>query len=164
MRRYIRWFGHVAVPYKLPLLAMMFCHLLLAACSIVFVYVCKRLVDTAVSVFNGNASESGIGEWMVAMVAVILLRVFLNSIRSYLQTKTEIKIKNGLRRHLFDIWLRVSSDYGRKHHSGDILNRIQEDVRVVSSVLAGAIPNIFGIIFIEAQIKACVGCAKSGLI
>lgn len=144
MRRYIRWFGHVAAPYKLPLVAMMFCHLLLAACSIVFVYVCKRLVDTAVAVFNGNVPESGIGEWMVAMIAVILMRVFLNSIRSYLQTKTEIKIMNGLRRHLFDIWLRVSSDYGRKHHSGDILNRIQEDVRVVSSVLAGAIPNIFG--------------------
>lgn len=144
MRRYIRWFGHVAAPYKMPLVAMMFCHLLLAACSIAFVYVCKKLVDTAVSVFQGLSPQSGIAQWMLLLVAVILLRVLLNSLRSYLQTKTEIKIKNGLRRYLFDLWLRVSSEYGRKHHSGDILNRIQEDVRVVSSVLAGAVPNLFG--------------------
>lgn len=154
MRRYIRWFGRLASPFRKPLLAMMFCHMLLAACSIVFVYVCKRLVDTAVAVFNGNTPFLGIGEWMAMLIVVVLVRVLLNSIRTYLQTKTEIRIKNRLRKQLFDVLLRVNSDYNRKHHSGDILNRIQEDVRVVSSTLAGAIPNLFGT---SLQFVAAVG-------
>ena len=109
-----------------------------------FVFVSKKLVDVAVAILGGNADSSALSLWAVAMVSVILLRVLLNALRSYVQTRTEIALKNRLRYNLFNILLRVRNEGGARHHSGDILNRMQEDVRQVSSVLAVSLPNLFG--------------------
>ena len=38
----------------------------------------------------------------------------------------------------------MQSDGGNRRHTGDILNRMQEDVRVVSNVCAASLPNMFG--------------------
>ena len=123
---------------------MMMCHVLLAACSVAFVYISKKLVDVAVAILSGSVVQGQLTVWAVAMVAVIFIRVLLNALRSYLQTKTEIALKNRLRYNLFNILLHVRNEGGARHHSGDILNRLQEDVRQVSSVLASSIPDLFG--------------------
>lgn len=144
MVKYIKWFGRVVRPYSGSVTVMMLCHILLAACSVGFVYSCKRLVDAAVATFAGTSSPVEITCWCAALVGIVSLRIALNALRSYIQTRTEIKIKNGLRRNLFDILLRMQTDGGKTYHSGDLLNRIQEDVRVVSSALSGSIPNLIG--------------------
>ena len=123
---------------------MMFCHVLLAVCSVAFVFVSKKLVDVAVAILGGSADSSALTLLAVALVSVILVRVLLNALRSYIQTKTEIALKNRLRYNLFNILLRVRNEGGARHHSGDVLNRMQEDVRQVASVLAVSIPNLFG--------------------
>ena len=144
MIKYIRWFGRVVRPYSGSMAVMMLCHIVLAACSIGFVYSCKRLVDAAVAAFAGTSTSAEIMCWCAALISVVCLRLALNALRTYIQTRTEINIKNGLRRNLFDILLRMQSDGGKGFHSGDLLNRIQEDVRVVSSALSGSIPNLIG--------------------
>lgn len=142
--RYLRWFGRAMRPYWMSVTCMMMCHVLLAVCSIAFVYVSKKLVDVAVAILSGSSAASALGIWAVAMVVVIVVRVLLNALRSYLQTKTEIALKNRLRYNLFNVLMHVRNDGGTRHHSGDILNRLQEDVRQVASTLAGTVPNLFG--------------------
>lgn len=144
MKKYIHWFFNAVRPHRGAMTVMMTCHILLAACSVAFVYICKKLVDSAVSIFAGAPSHDGLWLWMGALASVVVLRILLNALRTYLQTKTEIKVKNSLRRRLFDIILRASYDDAKKYHSGDVINRIQEDVRVVSSAIAGAVPNFIG--------------------
>lgn len=141
---YLRWIGRLVRPYGLPMTFMMLCHLLLAFCSVAFVYICKRLVDTAVSIVSGSAASDDILYLFIFMAAIVLIRIALNAFRTYVQTKTEIKMKNTLRRRLFDILLRIQTDGSRKYHSGDIINRLQEDVRVVSSAYAVSLPNLIG--------------------
>ena len=142
--RYIRWFLNAARPYSLRLAVTMLCHVLITGCAMGFVYVSKKLVDIAVAVLSGNDTADSIMQWAAAMVGIVLFRISLNALRSYLQTTTEIKLKNRLRKRLFDILLHLQNDGGARHHSGDILNRMQEDVRVVSSSLAVSLPNILG--------------------
>ena len=147
MRKYIHWLGKAVRPHWGAMAVMMTCHLFLAACSVAFVYICKQLVDIAVSVFRGETGREGIFVWLGMMAGVIIVRIVLNALRTYFQTRTEIKVKNSLRRRLFDILLRMDAEGSRKYHSGDILNRIQEDVRVLSSTVAVYIPNLFGTAF-----------------
>lgn len=142
--KYLRWFGRALRPHCLSMTCMMACHVLLAVCSIAFVYVSKKLVDVAVAIFSGKASDEDLYVWAVAMVSVILIRVLLNALRTYLQVKTEVALKNRLRHNLFNVMLHFRNDGGKRHHSGDVLNRMQEDVRQVSSTLAGSLPNLFG--------------------
>ncbi len=144
MRRYITWFNKAVRPFRGSIAAMMLCHVLLAGCSIGFVYVSKKLVDVAVEVLRGAGLSSGIWMWAGMMIGIVLFRIGLNAVRSFLQTKTEIRLKNRLRRRLFDILLHIQSDGQSRYHSGDVLNRMQEDVRVVSSAFSSSIPNILG--------------------
>ena len=144
--RYLRWFGRALRPHWMAVTCMMFCHVLLAFCSVAFVFVSKKLVDVAVAILGGRADSSALTLWAVALVSVILVRVLLNALRTYIQTKTEIALKNRLRYNLFNVLLHVRNEGGARHHSGDVLNRMQEDVRQVSSVLAVSLPNLFGTI------------------
>ena len=142
--RYFRWFIRAIRPYWLSLSTIMLCHVLIAGCAIGFVYVSKKLVDVAVAMFEGRDLMNGLTLWAALMVGIVIFRIGLNALRTYLQTTTEIKLKNSLRRRIFDILLHLQSNGGTRHHSGDMLNRMQEDVRMVSSVMAGAIPNLLG--------------------
>lgn len=142
--KYLRWFRSAVRPYRLRLALTMICHILIAGCAVGFVYVSKKLVDVAVAVLSGAEVPETIFTWSLAMVCVAVFRILLNASRSYLQTTTEIKLKNRLRKRLFSILLHLQSDGGARHHSGDVLNRMQEDVRVVSSAFAISLPNILG--------------------
>lgn len=142
--RYVRWFIRAVRPYWMQLTVTMMCHVLIAGCAIGFVYVSKKLVDVAVAVLSGNGDTAGLTIWALYMVGIVVSRILLNALRSYLQTTTEIKLKNSLRKRIFDILLHLQSDGGAKHHSGDVLNRMQEDVRVVSSAFVSSIPNLAG--------------------
>ncbi len=144
--KYLRWLSKAVRPYRTAMAVMMTCHVLLACCSIGFVYVSKKLVDVAVAILNDAPSGMGIWYWAAAMISIILVRIALNALRSYLQTKTDIRLKNSLRHRMFDVLLHLEYEGKSKHHSGDILNRMQEDVRVLSNAVAVSLPNLVGTI------------------
>lgn len=156
--KYLRWFLNTVRPYRLRLSATMLCHIFTAVCTIGFVYVSKKLVDVAVAVLSGTHQAEGLVIWASAMVGITLVRILLNAARTYLQTTTEIRLKNRLRKRLFNILLHLQTNGGQRHHSGDILNRMQEDVRVVSSAFAVSIPNLLGtsIQFAAAVVFLCI--------
>ena len=141
--KYLRWISRFVRRQRSAMAVMMICHVLLAGCAVGFVYVSQKLVDIAVGLLQGS-SAGDLWVWGGAMVAVVLLRIALNALRSYLQIRTEVRLKNHLRTRLFDILLRMQSDGGNRRHTGDILSRIQEDVRVVSNVCAASLPNMLG--------------------
>lgn len=142
--KYLKWFLKTARPYGLRLAFTMLCHILIAGCAVGFVYVSKKLVDIAVAALNGQDAGNALLVWGSAMAGIALMRILLNAVRTYLQTTTEIKLKNRLRKRLFNILLHLQTDGGTRHHSGDVLNRIQEDVRVVASSFAVSLPNLLG--------------------
>ena len=142
--KYLRWLSKAVRPYRTAMAVMMTCHVLLACCSIGFVYVSKKLVDVAVAILNDIPSGKGVLYWAAAMISIILVRIALNALRSYLQTKTDISLKNSLRHRMFDVLLHLEYEGKSKHHSGDILNRMQEDVRVLSNAVAVSLPNLVG--------------------
>ena len=142
--KYLKWFLSAARPYRMRLVLTMACHILIAGCAIGFVYVSKKLVDIAVAILSGTETSDTIFIWALAMVGIAVFRILLNALRSYLQTTTEIRLKNRLRKRIFHVLLHLQNDGGARHHSGDVLNRMQEDVRVVSSAFAVSLPNILG--------------------
>lgn len=144
MMRYLRWLGRAIRPHLLSVTSMMLCHVMLAVCSVAFVYVSKKLVDVAVAILGGQSVDGSLTIWAVALAVIIVVRIMFQAIKSYLQTKTDIALRNRLRYNLFNVMLHVRTNGGERHHTGDVLNRMQEDVRQVSAVLASSIPDLFG--------------------
>ena len=166
MRKYIKWFNKAVRPYRGSIAVMMLCHVLLAACSVGFVFASKKLVDIAVAVLQGSASASGLWAWASVMIGIVLGRIGLNALKTYFQTRTEINLKNRLRCRLFDVLLHLQSDGGAKYHTGDLLNRMQEDVRVVSTAFSSSVPNLLGtsLQFVAAFVFLMILDARLGLL
>lgn len=145
--KYIKWYIQAARPYWKQMSIMLLCNLLIAGCAVGYVFVSKKLVDVAVAMFKSGGTARELGVWASAMIAIVLVRILLNALRSFVQTTTEVKFKNALRHRLFDSLMHLRNESAVRLHSGDLLNRMLEDVRVVSSAFAVSIPSLIGTVF-----------------
>ena len=148
--RQLRWILKVIAPFWISVVAMMLCHLAVAACAVAFVYVSKVLVDNAVAILSSSASAGfdagtdGLAVWVCAMVGIIVMRILFNALRTYIQTRTDVRMRNSLRARMFNILLNARAEAGTQLHSGDMMNRVSEDVRVIASAVSLSLPNLFG--------------------
>ena len=149
----IRWILRTIRPFWIAISAMMLCHIAVAACAIAFVYVSKVMVDNATAMFAAQAAGAAetvgtiwtnLGKWACAMIGIVVFRILLNSLRSYIQTKTDVKLRNRLRSRMFDQLLNTRHENSASLHTGDLVNRVFEDVRVVASAVSVSLPNTIG--------------------
>ena len=149
----IRWILKTIRPFWMQVTAMMLCHIAVAACAVAFVYVSKVMVDNATAMFAAQAAGAAetvgtiwtnLGKWACAMIGIVIFRILLNSLRSYIQTKTDVKLRNRLRSRMFDQLLNTRHENSASLHTGDLVNRVFEDVRVVASAVSVSLPNTIG--------------------
>lgn len=149
----IRWILKIIRPFWMQVTAMMLCHIAVAACAVAFVYVSKVMVDNATAMFAAQAAGAAetvgtiwtnLGKWACAMIGIVVFRILLNSLRSYIQTKTDVKLRNRLRSRMFDQLLNTRHENSASLHTGDLVNRVFEDVRVVASAVSVSLPNTIG--------------------
>ena len=107
------------------------------ALSLAFVSASKQLVDIATR--QSEASLSG-AVWLFAVILLLQLcsLIFGNWWESYNQVKTQ----NLLRKALFGHVLQSRWDGKERFLSGDTVNRLEEDIRVVSDLICERIPGL----------------------
>lgn len=114
--------------------------------SLSFVWVCKEMIDSA-------QVGDGIRTWLlVAMASCLLLQVVFGAVETRVSSHADVILKNRLRYRIFTD-LMVSRWDGREaFHSGDTLNRVMEDVRVVSDAVIKSVPAVVvaGVQFLAA--------------
>lgn len=111
--------------------------------SLTFVWLCKHLIDIAT-----RQTEGSIAIGLSLMAGCIALQLLLSSLISRLYAHTEISLRNRLRQGLLEHILKSRWTGRETFHSGDMLNRMEEDVSTVTSLLAGSIPSA-GITFFQ---------------
>lgn len=124
-----------AAGQRSALLASMLVNLAGVGASLLFVYICKTLIDIA----TGNSGRDLAG-WSLAMVATMAAQTLFSLLRTRLAAQTDIRIKNNLRMQLFSRLICAYHGSRGERHSGDITNRLEEDVRVVSECLSNSLP------------------------
>ena len=124
-----------AAGQRSALLASMLANLAGVGASLLFVYICKTLIDIA----TGNSGRDLAG-WSLAMVTTMAAQTLFSLLRTRLAAQTDIRIKNNLRMQLFSRLICAYHGSRGERHSGDITNRLEEDVRVVSECLSNSLP------------------------
>ena len=106
------------------------------AASMAFVWVCKALVDIA----TGESSEP-LGLYVGLMIGIMLAHVILSTAFSWWEGMIVTKTQNSFRAEVFGHVL-ASEWHGREaFHSGDMVNRLEEDTRVVVDLLCVRVPD-----------------------
>ena len=105
--------------------------------SLTFVWVCKELVDIATGV-----SKEPLGQWTAFMIACIVLQICCRITSSYCEQYGRINIQNNLRARLFYSLISSRCSGRERFGTGDAVNRLEEDIRVVSELVSSHIPAV----------------------
>lgn len=102
-------------------------------------------VQHAIDVASGHAEGSIY--WSVGVMAMLVLCGFALRICSiWVRNILGIKAQNRMQQRMLDRILRSEWTGKESHHSGDVLNRLEQDVGTVVSFLTETIPNTISVV------------------
>ena len=105
------------------------------ACSLVFVLFSKNAIDIATGVREGVLTLYGIG-----MGCLILFEIVLHALDNWVANRLDVEMRNRFRSRFFGLLLQSEWQGRERYHSGDVLNRMVQDLGSVVSVITGTLP------------------------
>ena len=127
-----------ARPYGWKLAVSCLLGLVEVALSLAFVLFSKKVVDIATGDATG-AFAPHVWKFIAVMVAQILVRVASR----YWEGYVEVRARNATRSKIFARVMRSIWSGKEKLHSGDTVNRLEEDIRVVVDFMVVSLPQLF---------------------
>lgn len=105
--------------------------------SLAFVWMSKRLVDIATF-----KAEGVLWHYAALLVACILVQLFCSTAGSRLDMLNAVWLKSALRHRLFARIMESKPGETKELHTGEALNRMEEDTRIASEGLCTALPSV----------------------
>ena len=121
--------------------------------SLLFVNTMQRSIDIA-----SGAEEGSLYLWVSAMVVIMFAEFGVNISRIWIKNILGIKAQNEMQRQMLDRLLRAEWKGRDRHHSGDITNRLENDVSTVVTFLTETLPNMLStlLMFLGAFTYLCL--------
>lgn len=132
----IQWLWNTSRGFRLSVSLSGAAGVLCVCTSLAFVWITKRLVDIA----TGHTAQS-LTPYIIGMLACMTLQLIVSAAASRLDTHNGVRMKNALRHRLFSRLMESQWTGRERLHTGDVLNRLEEDVRVVTDTLCSAVPS-----------------------
>ena len=105
--------------------------------SLSFVWICKRLVDIATGV-----SYADLKTHVFIMIGIIVIQILCGLTANYWGSYNSIKTRNQLRLGLFAHVLNSRWNGREAFRSGDTINRLEEDIRVLTDLICSSFPEV----------------------
>ena len=136
-------------PLRWKVLVSCLLGLLQVAASLAFVWCSKSAVDIATGEAPGSLAR-GVG----LFAGVLLLQILLRTAASYWEGLIVVNAQNDTRARVFAKVMRSIWQGKERFHSGDTVNRLEEDIRVVVDFTCVALPGVMVTVcqFIAASI------------
>ena len=110
--------------------------------SLSFVAVCKTLVDIATGTL-----DKPIMPYVWAMIGIMLLQLLSHVAYDYLEGLNSIKTQIKIRRSLYAHVLNSQWDGRDAFHSGDAINRLEQDVSMIVDFCCSRLPSVVITVF-----------------
>lgn len=107
-------------------------------CQLLWVLACKRAIDIATGDCEGSLTFTGI------IIGVLMLAEILSRAGSrWIHAVIGINVRNKMRLKIFARLLRGEWLHLQKHHTGDLINRLEGDVNNITALITETIPTTF---------------------
>lgn len=77
----------------------------------------------------------------------MVLQLLLNALTSFVREMTSVGMSNRMREQLFDHLLRTTTYTRKALHSADMVNRLEEDIRVLCNMVCSDVPAVIMAVF-----------------
>ena len=149
---YLRWLWSHSVGARGAVVANILLGSLNVALNLVFIFLCKRLVDIATGVMAGS-----LGVYSALVVVVIVIRLVVSAVNVRVENLTNSKMNFIIRKGLYSNLLYAEWLGKERRHTGDTVNRLETDVSTVTGVICSDVPQIFTTLF-QLVAAACFLC------
>lgn len=105
--------------------------------SLGFIYASKIVIDIASGAQKGDLWVAG-----GYTTALLLLQIVCGATDTWLSTRITIESGNALRHRLFNRLLQSRWNELERFHTGDIINRIEQDTNAIVNLLTSSIPTV----------------------
>ena len=109
--------------------------LLDVACQLLWVLACKRAIDIATGIKDGSLLTTGI-----LIASLMLIQIGSRALSRWIHSVTGNKVRNRMRRDVFARLLRCDWLHLQRHHTGDLINRLEGDVAGITTLMTEVIP------------------------
>ena len=130
------WIYGYGVRYKWAILWYMVLGVFGTAMSFGASIISKNIID-AVTGYNSG----GLAMAAVFYVGMQLVRIVANALSGRISAKIEIKVDQEIRGDIYDKVMQADWEKMSQYHSGDLLNRVDNDVASISSSVLGWVPD-----------------------
>ena len=133
--RLLRWIWGASRGARRRMLLCTLIGCISVACSLVFVLFSKNAIDIATGV-----REGGLVFYAIGMGCLILFEIVLHAIDNWVANQLDVEMRNRFRSRFFGLLLQSEWQGKERFHSGDVLNRMVQDLGSVVAVITSTIP------------------------
>lgn len=133
--RLLKWIWHASCGARIQILICALIGIISVACSLGFVYLSKNAIDIATGIRSGVLFHYAIG-----MAALMIIEIALHATDNWIVNTLGVKTQNNLRARLFAQLMQSEWQGKDRHHSGDILNRLVQDLNAVVTAITSSLP------------------------
>ncbi len=133
----IRQIGRYLSGIRFRILLISLAGMLNVCAGLFFVWISKQLIDIATRSIEGNMVH-----YIVLLIATMVGQIILSALKNRLEAENDIYFKNRWRYKLFSRLMDSIWNGKESFHSGDAVNRIEEDVRVVAEGICKSLPAV----------------------
>jgi len=124
-------------PLRFKLLFSCILGLAEVALSLAFVWCSKWVVDIAT-----GETDSPLSKGLAVFVGIMLCQVAIRTVTRYWDGYIVVNAQNDTRASVFEKVMRSVWSGKERYHSGDTVNRLEEDIRVVIDFICNSVPSI----------------------
>ncbi len=132
---------------KTQKLGIIFLTIIGVAVSLLSVYraFCYREIIDLIKPVSEGLKQDEITKWIITFIIIVILSIILSLLSNYIKEYSLITLLNKIRKEI--ITSVYKKDYGKisEFHSGDILNRVFSDARIVSNNAISLAPSFFAL-------------------
>ena len=134
----LKWIMARSKRQRLKMALLIISNAFFSVLSILFAFAIKEIIDSA-TIYN---SVDRLVKYAIAICGIVVLqfvfRVIINGLMEHIRGKLEMEYKS----HIFAAILDKKQDKISAYHSGELMNRLTNDVSVVADGVSGILPTV----------------------
>ena len=140
-RKVLHWVIETGRPFLGGIVVLMIFSAINSIAGVVFALVSQHTIDSAVA---GQAKQLVFFAILLAVVGVA--QILLRALSSYWTERVSAQVENGYRSRLFNYILDRDFQQLGRYHSGELMNRMTDDINIIVSGVTSFLPSIAEII------------------
>ncbi len=131
----LKWFWRTSKPFRFQACLNVLVGIIDVCLTFAFIATTKMAIDVAT-----GRSDSSLNLAAGLLIGVIVSQISISFARKWIAALLGVKAQNKMQHKTFSLLLQSQWTGLEKRHSGDVLNRLERDVRDVTSVITDTFP------------------------